>query len=323
MKKTMNAILFLCTLLLGATLLQLHARAATNVTYKNNTYFAEDGTIYRMNRNTGTFKAVMKLKDSNTAQLECVKDGWLYLVVDKYYCVLGTDGSRPYIYRMKPDGSHLELLAEGNSPVISGDTIYYNRIKIHKKEVYRNKCKGIYRMNLDGTDKKEVYKADTYTSWLKLYQDTLYFNDDTAVRSLSLKTGKTKELSVDTSVSDISDACFIDGFMYYTKNNTDRCVIQRYDLSNDTQEALSDGRVMASRNSKLYYVSETKNKNILCSYDTITQKSSELFRRKSIINVIPDDNYIICNCIKRINIHCQIVNLKTGKYKLVTKYFRP
>lgn len=109
------------------------------------------GSIYQYNTSTKKTKKV-------TGKFKCrelsVKGNYIYMTVDKY---TGSDNADMYIYRVKNNGSGLKKLAKGRTPVIIGNYIYYIGLKKEKGDRY-DKTSGIYRMKLDGSGRKLLYR---------------------------------------------------------------------------------------------------------------------------------------------------------------------
>lgn len=197
--KSGKKLVFLTALLCLLFGLQVYVQAADMVTMPdravrsgNNIYWAigNDGSgfINCYNIKTKKSKQIIKL---NSKQLS-VKGNYLYFTVDNY---LGSDARDHYIYRAQKNGKNRKKLAKGNCPVVIGNYIYY--IGTKKGKLYGVTVDmgttGIYRMKLNGSGKKCIYKPAGTESIASLYQidNKLLFKSDSSWYTITLA-GKKK-----------------------------------------------------------------------------------------------------------------------------------
>ena len=137
---------------------------------------------------TGKEDGVIKNKEYQYYGYDSIK------LFKDYFIGVRTHGSSPSwssIDKVHKNGK-IEELAVGNSAVILGDTIYY--IAEKKKEYGPSDILGIYKMDLNGNNKKPVKKGDY--SKLGISGKTLYYaksryvNDKEITKWFNLKTGK-------------------------------------------------------------------------------------------------------------------------------------
>ncbi len=94
-----------------------------------------------------------------------IVDNWIYYV----------DGSK-HIYKVKIDGSENTLISdsvEAYNLNITNKYIYYLSYNDDSEQNV-----SLYRMNLDGTDNKEIYKLDNSSSYLNVVNDHAVFMDN-------------------------------------------------------------------------------------------------------------------------------------------------
>lgn len=118
-----------------------------------------------------------------------IRGNYIYSVWDKANGY-GVGNEEPYIYRVSKDGKKKETLAVGESPVISGNKIYFYSGKIVK---FKNELEEesdlndfesdgyISSMDLDGKKVKKIAKISTKSNkWRKLFKsgDKVYYEND-------------------------------------------------------------------------------------------------------------------------------------------------
>lgn len=169
-KKTSKKLFLLAVLFCLALGLHVSVQAADKVTIPdravrsgNNVYWAlgNDGSGYirRYNVKTKKSKTIVKLRSKELS----VKGNYLYFTVDNY---IGSDGCDYYIYRADKNGKNRKKLAKGHCPVIIGNYIYYVGTKKGKPfgTTMDVGATGIYRMKLNGSGKKCIYKVNSTES---------------------------------------------------------------------------------------------------------------------------------------------------------------
>lgn len=307
----------------------IKAEAAQTVTKGSYTYFAEDGTIYKMNSKSGKISKVARLKRSNTVEVAAVKGSWLYLTVDDYYSMRGTDNSWSYICRIKTNGKGLETLAKGENPVLYGNYIYYEGKSFNRKTSSMPqyaKHAGIYRMRLDGKGRRRLCVQDK-CSWLKIYKKRIYFgaylNERSGIYSVNLS-GKDFKTHV---YSNTPKAPYFTGNKMYfghggSYNAND---IYVYNLVTGDLTRLRSGEMLTAYNGEIYYFTGSYGRYTLYRYRISNGKSRKICTRQIIRNVIGGKKWVIVNYYrgnKRHNIGVDRIRLDGKGRKTITTYFR-
>lgn len=127
-------------------------------------YYAIDndggGNLYKYNVSKKTKTTLTK----GCCSAITVKGNYVYFCQDNHG---GSDATSYAIYRIRKNGTGKKKLADGHSPVIVGNYIYYIA---HQKTTYPDSNEridgapvGLYRIKLNGTGKKRLYKnSDAY-----------------------------------------------------------------------------------------------------------------------------------------------------------------
>lgn len=117
------------------------------------------GDMYRYN--VSTKKKTCLVRNSSCRNI-FVKGNYIYFSRDLYR---QSYPRNHYIYRMDKNGRGIKRLAGGHSPVVIGNYIYY--LGISKTKFYGSvidkSIVGIYRMKLNGTGKKCLYRSSQIT----------------------------------------------------------------------------------------------------------------------------------------------------------------
>lgn len=320
-------LLFACSLFLAG---KQEAEASETVVKGSYTYFAENGIIYKMHNSTGKIKKVLKVKSSNTVEVFAVKGDWLYLTVDDYFCMQGTDKSWKYICRVKTNGKSLKKLTKGTCPVVYGKYIYYieQTFTRDNSSYSYGTSKGIYRMSLSGSGKRKIANPMNSYSWIKIYNKRIYFsgrnkNYSTAIGSVNLSG---KDLKTVASGNISGEAYFYKNVMYMEKwSQGANDSIYTVDLKTGTLSYLLAGSIHAGYNGELYYSSGTFGSKTLYRYQINKKKSVKVCKKNSIRNVIGGKKWIIVNYYRgnvRQNIGVDRMKINGKSKKTLTKYFR-
>lgn len=147
-----------------------------------------DGTEnYAFKRSIKTGKeTAVKLGHS----IRVYKDFILYLEIT------GSDVIKHYIIKTDKNGKRKEL-AMGYSPILVGNSIYYiaeKKVKVEDYDDYTGEPIGIYKMDINGKNKKPVKKGVTGQLGVSgkniYYSDSFFEYQETANKWYNLKTGK-------------------------------------------------------------------------------------------------------------------------------------
>ncbi|MDO4554309.1 MAG: DUF5050 domain-containing protein [Lachnospiraceae bacterium] len=305
----------------------IKAEASETVTKGSYTYFAEDGTIYKMNSSSGKVSKVKKISQSNTVEIFAVKGSWIYITVDDYYSVKGTDQSWVYVYRIKTNGKSLQNLGKGSCPYIYGNYIYFNRRSFDRNATTYDDMKslGIYRMKLDGSSKKKL-ASSAYCQWIKIYNKKIYYSvtgSDPGVYQMDLNGKNGKKIMSDYT----SDTAYFAGnkmYVSYTPSSTS--YVYSYDLTTGSRTYLATGTLMAAYNGELYYHGTYSASNTtLYRYKISTGAKSTVCKRTLFRNVIAGKKWLIINYYRgnyRKNIGVDRITKNGKSRKVITTYFR-
>lgn len=325
-KHTLIVILFFCLGILMAG--PREVKAAENVTKGGYTYFAKDGTIYKMHSSSGKISKVLKVKRSNTVEIYGVKGSWLYLTVDDYFCKRGTDSNWKYVCRVKTNGKSFQTLAKGDSPCISGNYIFYIAKDFNKKNPYSVKDKGIARMSLDGKNKKRLDTSCSYYYWVKAYNGRVYFSGGggSGLRTYSVdQNGK----GIKQHASCDGTPYFYQNVMYYSVYSSGRLgriyKVYSQNLSDGTTEYLADGELHGGYGSTLYYASRNGQKDVLYRYNISKKKAAKVCGRTFVRDVVGGKKWLVIEYFRnnsRKNIGVDRIRLDGKSKKTVTTYFR-
>jgi len=117
---------------------------------------------------------IMNLDGSNKHKLT---ENRIYSINVKEEYVYFVDDNQN-IYRVKVDGTEEKLISdncEAYNLNVSDKYIYYMDYKDEKQNEI---C--IYRMNLDGTNKKSIYQLNDYSTFLNVFDNKIIFSDNTS-----------------------------------------------------------------------------------------------------------------------------------------------
>lgn len=180
----------------------------------------QDNLLIYMKFNDSTIpfsnNAIMAKKEDGTNEVKLTSKGFGDINVIKewvYYTVVPFSDV-PMLYRVKLDGSEREKLVKGADYVqVKNDQVYY----------YDSIKNGIYKMNLDGTDKVQIYSPKPEVT-MNFYVDReqIYFykpidedGDEGKLYSMSLNGENIKKLNDTVSYTQIIDDAD-EQFLYYT-----------------------------------------------------------------------------------------------------------
>lgn len=161
MKKLTKGILNLSVILLIMVIMlgmPKTAQAAEKIVLSGEQATRNGNNIYYSVSNSGLVRYNVKTKSKKTLykNVMCenisVKGKYIYCTIIKNPDYVYPDF---YIYRVSTNGKKKKKLASGTNPIVVGNYIYYVGIKKVKEEI---KYSGIFRMNLDGSGKKCIYK---------------------------------------------------------------------------------------------------------------------------------------------------------------------
>lgn len=180
----------------------------------------QDNLLIYMKFNDSTIpfsnNAIMAKKEDGRNEVKLTSKGFGDINVIKewvYYTVMPFSDV-PMLYRVKLDGSEREKLVKGADYVqVKNDQVYY----------YDSIKNGIYKMNLDGTDKVQIYSPKSEVT-MNFYVDReqIYFykpidedGDEGKLDSMSLNGENIKKLNDTVSYTQIIDDAD-EHFLYYT-----------------------------------------------------------------------------------------------------------
>jgi hypothetical protein len=249
-------------------------------------YYSVYNTIYRMDTNTGKSKKIKTVPKIFTISDISYYNGYLYFESEYYE---GTDGgSKPYICRIKTNGTSFKKLGCGKSPKIYNSKIYY--IRGSMGTVYGEPemtCLGIARMKLNGDSKKTLLKSDTINAF-QIVKNRIYYIDDDWLLSMNMSGNDGKYF--------LSGVCQLlsDGTHIYYTTSTNLYQLTRSDKSANELLKLSYKEtgynietyttILAVKNGNIYLSnSSSYNKSTLKKYNISKKKMTKLKTFKSYI----------------------------------------
>ncbi|MFE4894218.1 DUF5050 domain-containing protein [Peribacillus butanolivorans] len=180
----------------------------------------QDNLLIYMKFNDSTIpfsnNAMMAKKEDGTNEVKLTSKGFGDINVMKewvYYTVMPFSDV-PMLYRVKLDGTEREKLVKGAEYVqVNNDKVYY----------YDSIKNGLYKMNLDGTDKVQIYspKAEVTVSFVVDHEQIYFYKpineegDEGKLYSMSLNGEHVRKLNDTVSYYQIIDGVD-EQFLYYT-----------------------------------------------------------------------------------------------------------
>ena len=138
---------------------------ATNARLGDYFYFSSEDALYKVNVKTKKKTRLYKVKyDWEFIRDVSVYKDYIYFTYEKEFT--------PYIYRIKTNGKNLKCLGMGVNPKPYHNKIYY--LGVVKKDDYESKTNGIYKMNLNGSNKTCIRKSK-YISDFSIYNSNIYY----------------------------------------------------------------------------------------------------------------------------------------------------
>lgn len=138
---------------------------ATNARFGDYFYFSSEDALYKVNVKTKKKTKLYKVKyDGDLIRHVSVYKDYIYFTYEKEFT--------PYIYRIKTNGKNLKCLGMGVNPKPYHNKIYY--LGVVKKDDYESKTNGIYKMNLNGSNKTCISKSK-YISDFSIYNSNIYY----------------------------------------------------------------------------------------------------------------------------------------------------
>ena len=138
---------------------------ATNARFGDYFYFSSEDALYKVNVKTKKKTRLYKVKyDWEFIRDVSVYKDYIYFTYEKEFT--------PYIYRIKTNGKNLKCLGMGVNPKPYHNKIYY--LGVVKKDDYESKTNGIYKMNLNGSNKTCIRKSK-YISDFSIYNSNIYY----------------------------------------------------------------------------------------------------------------------------------------------------
>ena len=199
---------------------------ATSTKSDNYIYYGVDNKLYKVNVKTKKKTLLYKFLDpDNYIGSISVYKGYVYFDSNKGSRI---DLCRPTIYRVKNNGTCAKFLSKGFNPAPYNNKIYYHKVSFEIGESNFND-KGIYRMNLTGSNKTCV-KSSSNIYTFSIYKSHIYYEYDSSKSCYSYiykmsTSGKsnTKLLSYynfgDDPLPITLDALY-NGYLYFSKNSS-------------------------------------------------------------------------------------------------------
>lgn len=179
-KVTICAIIFFVCLGTMSGLRLWEAQAAPKAATASNgkyVYYAIFNSIYRMDTNTGKNSVVAKHKLGIGVNAVYYK-GYVY-------CYGGMQEGSGYIMRVKAKGGKVKKLARGDYPIVYNNKIYY-----------LNKGREIFRMGLNGKNKKKLIgRLSDGIAPFEILNNRIFYEDKNCLYSASLNGKNVRQIS--------------------------------------------------------------------------------------------------------------------------------
>jgi len=153
-------------------------------------------TLYKMDYNTSAIEKVMDFKGD--CYMDFIYEDWIYHKDSEY------DGEydRYFDRKTKIDGSETVKLNDKREWIIQ-----------YRDKLYYSNENGLYKSNMDGSDKKLISKIKTASK--NIYDNVLYYEnieDQKKLYKMSLDTLKSEKISDSKNMDRIN---IVDGWIYY------------------------------------------------------------------------------------------------------------
>lgn len=236
----------------------------------------------------------VKLASKGFGDIQVMKE-WVYYTVMPFSDV-------PMLYRVKLDGSEREKLVKGADYVqVKNDQVYY----------YDSIKNGMYKMNLDGTDKVQIYSPKPeVTMNFCVDREQIYFykpidedGDEGKLYSMSLNGENIKKLNDTVSYTQIIDDAD-EQFLYYTDADEH---LYKVDKQNGKEMKINDQKFssLIVDENWIYYLNPSDDYHIYKMKKNGEKDQLLLDKKVSDINVL--DNWIYY----KIDDHEDIFRVKT------------
>lgn len=239
-----------------------------------------DTIYYAVKKNSSTLTgAIYKMKDDKSNKVKIIDtDGipydinivgdWIYYIDQTIYThtsVGGYTDSYYYftLYRVKTDGTNNMKLSDDDATqmMVIGDSIYYS-VSSHDKH---NSKLGIYKMNLDGTNKNQLFDYEGASENIVNYTDKYIFytgswTDDNTYRMNLDGSNKTKLVDAEFIVYGTSDWIYslagdfyMNNVMYREKaDGTEKSTIYDGDPFTTNHPIILGNNIYFTRNDGIY-----------------------------------------------------------------------
>jgi len=251
------------------------------------------GPLYVYNTSNKSRKQLSKDKCSELS----VKGRYVYCTVNKYN---GSDARNRYIYRIAKNGKTSKKLADGYNPVVIGKYIYYVAVKKEYADwtdsYIDGRSIGIYRMNLDGSNKKFLCNM---SGQLIAGNNRLIVYSSSNAYSISLNGKRIKRIRLSKSV--------------FNTNTTS----ERIDISWVDGGDLDDVGICANARGNVY----TCSTNTIYRQQGSNRKKIYSFDSNATIGKLIDCNeYLVAIVSKHVGIHVYVITRNGRSIKEVYSF---
>ena len=258
----------------------------TSAKYGSYIYYSVYNKLYRINTKTKKKQLILYKKSWWDISNITIYKGYIYCIIDTCY---GTGDSYPYIYRVKTDGTKGKILDQGYNLVLYEGKLYYNKLYFKESNFY-DTCKyyGIYKMNLNGSNKKSI-KSGSNIYYFKIYKSNIYYKISNSIYKVGIN-GKNNKKLFSSSEKDIFS--IYGGNIYYNKQSN----IYKYNLSSKkSSKVISNASGFDVSNGYIYYITynSSKKKESIYRSKISTGKKYFIISKKSIYNVHIEGDYIL------------------------------
>ena len=281
----------------------------------NYIYCSSGCALYKVNVKTKKKTRLYKGKYSwaSIRNVSVYKD-YVYFISEKG----GIDISTPYIYRIKTNGKNLKCLGLGENPIPYGNKVYY--LGGIKKDDYESKTNGIYKMNLNGSNKACIDESERISSFT-IYNSNIYYIYNNLYTSSylcksNLNGSNDKDLAYYSSddYDILSIGGFYNGYIYlYTDKG-----FYKLKLSNNKLSKIKNchGDILGVENGYLYYLKWGSSKNYIYKLKLSNNKKTLIASGKNSYGYLISSDYMIYNYLNKnyLNYYLMTTNGKNKIY---------
>ena len=282
----------------------------------NYIYCSSGCALYKVNVKTKKKTILYKGKYAwaSIRNVSVYKD-YVYFISEKG----GIDISTPYIYRIKTNGKNLQCLGLGENPIPYGNKVYY--LGGIRKDDYESKTNGIYKMNLNGSNKTCIDESE-YILNFTIYNSSIYYifsycSDTSFLCKTNLNGNNYKELLYysEDNYDILNIGGFYNGYIYLYTNKG----FYKLNLSNNKLTKIKNytGNILGVEKGYLYYLKWGSSKNYIYKLNLSNNKKTLIASGKNASSYLVSSDYMIYSYLnKNMNYLYYYLMTTNGKNKI-------